>query len=158
MLWGSSSHTERPHIGALVCGPSLQVQAADIMSWKEVIAATFGPNDWPTVTTKWLMLTTGGLGWRLCSVMSNSCDPTDCSLPGPLSMRFSRQEFWSGLPFPAPGESSWPRDQTHISWQSDSLPPQNRGQRPDHHERWVKKSFSSYSHISVLIMENAFIQ
>ena len=39
----------KPHrelrIGALVCSPSLQVQAADIMSWKEVIAATFGPND-----------------------------------------------------------------------------------------------------------------
>ena len=29
-------------------------------------------------------------------------DPTDCSLPGSLSMKFSRQEYWSGLPFPAP--------------------------------------------------------
>ena len=28
----------------------------------------------------------------------------------PLSMGFSRQEYWSGLPFPSPGESSWPRD------------------------------------------------
>ena len=25
-------------------------------------------------------------------------DPMDCSLPGPLSMGFSRQEYWSGLP------------------------------------------------------------
>ena len=24
----------------------------------------------------------------------------------PLSMEFSRQEYWSGLPFPSPGESS----------------------------------------------------
>ena len=24
----------------------------------------------------------------------------DCSLPGPWSMRFSRHEYWSGLPFP----------------------------------------------------------
>ena len=23
---------------------------------------------------------------------------------GPLSMRFSRQEYWSGLPFPSPGD------------------------------------------------------
>ena len=30
----------------------------------------------------------------------------------PLFMGFSRQEYWSGLPFPYPGESSWPRDQT----------------------------------------------
>ena len=30
------------------------------------------------------------------------CDPTDCSLQAPLSMEFSRQEYWSGLPFPSP--------------------------------------------------------
>ena len=26
------------------------------------------------------------------------CDPMDCSPPAPLSMGFSRQEYWSGLP------------------------------------------------------------
>ena len=31
------------------------------------------------------------------------CDPKDCSLPAPLSMGFSRQEYWSGLPFLSPG-------------------------------------------------------
>ena len=30
-------------------------------------------------------------------------------------MEFSRQEYWSGLPFPSPGGSSRPRDQTHVS-------------------------------------------
>ena len=30
-------------------------------------------------------------------------------------MGFSKQEYWSGLPFPPPGESSHPRDQTHVS-------------------------------------------
>ena len=40
-----------------------------------------------------------------CSVMSDSfCDPVDCSLPAPLSMGFSRQEYWSGMPFPSPGD------------------------------------------------------
>ena len=33
----------------------------------------------------------------------------------PLFMGFSSQEYWSGLPCPFPGESSGPRDQTHIS-------------------------------------------
>ena len=33
----------------------------------------------------------------------------------PLSMEFSRQEYWSGLPFPPPGESSRPRDRTQDS-------------------------------------------
>ena len=32
-----------------------------------------------------------------------------------LSMEFSRQEYWSGLPFPSPGESFQPRDQTWVS-------------------------------------------
>ena len=30
------------------------------------------------------------------------CNPMDCSLPAPPSMGFSRQEYWSGLPFPSP--------------------------------------------------------
>ena len=30
------------------------------------------------------------------------CDSMDCSLPGPLSMGFSRQEYWSGQPCPPP--------------------------------------------------------
>ena len=30
------------------------------------------------------------------------CDPMDCSLPAPPCMGFSRQEYWSGLPFPTP--------------------------------------------------------
>ena len=27
-----------------------------------------------------------------------------CSLQAPLSMGFSRQEYWSGLPYPSPGD------------------------------------------------------
>ena len=45
----------------------------------------------------------------------------------PLSMGFSRQEYWRGLLCPPPGESSQPRDLTHVSlhllhWQAGSLP------------------------------------
>ena len=44
----------------------------------------------------------------------------------PLSMGFSRQEYLSGLSYPPSGESSQPRDPTHISyllhWQAGSLP------------------------------------
>ena len=32
------------------------------------------------------------------------CNPVDCSPPGSLSMEFSRQEQWSGQPFPSPGD------------------------------------------------------
>ena len=38
---------------------------------------------------------------QLCPTI---CDPVDCSRRAPLSMRFPRQEHWSGLPFPPPGD------------------------------------------------------
>ena len=34
------------------------------------------------------------------------CDPIDCSPPGFPSLGFSRQEHWSGLPFPSPVHES----------------------------------------------------
>ena len=42
------------------------------------------------------------------SVVSNSLGPHGLYLPGPLSMEFSRWEYWSGLPFPTPGDLSDP--------------------------------------------------
>ena len=36
------------------------------------------------------------------------CDPVDCSLPAPLSMGFPRQDYWSGLPCPPPGDLADP--------------------------------------------------
>ena len=38
---------------------------------------------------------------KLCLTLCNSID---YSPPGPLSMGFSRQEYWSGFPCPPPGE------------------------------------------------------
>ena len=32
------------------------------------------------------------------------CDPMDCSHQAPLSIEFSRQEYWSGLPFLSLGD------------------------------------------------------
>ena len=45
---------------------------------------------------------------------------TPCALAHqtPLSMGFSRQEYWSGLPCPPPGESSRPRDRIRVSYVS----------------------------------------
>jgi len=34
------------------------------------------------------------------------CDPIDGSHQAPLSLGFSRQEHWSGLPFPSPMHES----------------------------------------------------
>ena len=42
----------------------------------------------------------------LCVLVTQSCpalgNPIDCGPPG--SMEFSRQEYWSGLPFSSPGD------------------------------------------------------
>ena len=32
------------------------------------------------------------------------CDPVNCTHQAPLSMEFFRQVYWSGLPFPSPGD------------------------------------------------------
>ena len=45
---------------------------------------------------------------RAYSVMCNSVTPWTVALQAPLSMGFSKQEHWSGLPFPSPGDLSNP--------------------------------------------------
>ena len=56
-------------------------------------------------------------------------DPMDCSLPGSPSLGFSRQEHWSGLPFPSPMYDSekwkwkWSRSVVSDSSQPHGLQP-----------------------------------
>ena len=38
---------------------------------------------------------------QLCLIL---CDPMTISHQAPLCMEFSRQEYWSGLPFSSPGD------------------------------------------------------
>ena len=45
--------------------------------------------------------TTSLITYAVYSVVSDSCDPLDYS-QAPLFLEFSRQEYWSGLPFPSP--------------------------------------------------------
>ena len=57
------------------------------------------------------------------------CDPMDCSLPGSsLSMEFSRQEYWSGYPFPSAGDLLNPGIEPGSPvLQADSLPSEPPG-------------------------------
>ena len=46
----------------------------------------------------------------------------------PLSMEFSRQEYWSGLPFPSPGDLPNPGIKPRSpTWQADALPSEPPG-------------------------------
>ena len=49
------------------------------------------------------------------SVISDSATPYTVACQAPLSMEFSRQEYWSGLPFPPPGDLPDPGDRTSVS-------------------------------------------
>ena len=57
------------------------------------------------------------------------CDPIDCvAHQASLSMEFSRQEYWSGLPFPSPGDLPDPgMEPRSPTLQADSLPPELPG-------------------------------
>ena len=41
---------------------------------------------------------------EILSVMSNSVTPWTVAHQAPLSMEFSKKEYWSGLPCPPPGD------------------------------------------------------
>ena len=64
---------------------------------------------------------------QLCPAL---CDPVNCSPPG-SSMGISREEFWSGLPFPSPGDLPLPGiDPGSLpspELQADSLPLETPG-------------------------------
>ena len=57
--------------------------------------------------------------------------PWTAAHQAPLSMGFSRQEFWSGLPFPSPGNlpdpETEPRSPVSPALQADSLPLSHQG-------------------------------
>ena len=56
------------------------------------------------------------------------CDPMDCSLQAPPSMGFYRQQYWSGLPFPSPGNLPDPGIEPRSpALQVDSLPAEPQG-------------------------------
>ena len=58
----------------------------------------------------------------LTSVMSDSATLWTIARQAPLSMGFSRQEYWNGLPCPPPGDLPNPGILLLLHWQVGSLP------------------------------------
>ena len=59
------------------------------------------------------------------------CDPMDLACQTPLSMGIPRQEYWSGLPFPSPGNLPYPGIKPRSpALQADSLPTEPAGKPP----------------------------
>ena len=62
---------------------------------------------------------------QLCLTL---CDPVDCSLPGSSVHEISGQEYWSGQPFPFPGDLPNPQIEPRSpTLQVDSLPSEPPG-------------------------------
>ena len=67
----------------------------------------------------------GGLVSKLCPTLVT---PQTVARQAPLSMGFSRQENWSRLPFPSPGDLSYPViEPGSPAMQADSLPTELQG-------------------------------
>ena len=65
-----------------------------------------------SVKSNGTVLALSSLKWRSemgsCSVVSDPWHAMDLAYQAPLSMGFPRQEYWSGLPFPSPGDLPGP--------------------------------------------------
>ena len=64
------------------------------------------------------------------------------------SMGFSRQEYWSGLPFPSPGDLPHPGiEPRSLALQADALPSELPGKPPPHslHNFYIRKNISLYN-------------
>ena len=71
------------------------------------------------------MCGSGGLVSKSCPTLTT---PQTVALKVPLSMGFSRQEYWSGLPFPSPEDLPNPGIELGSpACQADSLPTELSG-------------------------------
>ena len=57
-----------------------------------------------SVTRAWFLCKLSNVSVHTASVVSTFMTPWTVACQAPLSMEFFRQEYWSGFPFPSPGE------------------------------------------------------
>ena len=71
------------------------------------------------------MIFAGGLVAKSCLTLAT---PRTVACQAPQSMAFSRQEYWSGLPFPSPGDLPNPGiEPRSLAFQADSFPAELSG-------------------------------
>ena len=75
----------------------------------------------------------------LVTAVFDSAVPRSAAGQVPLSMEFSRQEYWSGQPFPSPGDFDKPKTESEPSiLQADSLSSEPPGSPTGPHWRPVQ--------------------
>ena len=83
-----------------------------------------------------------------CSVVSHCLQtPWTVAYPAPLNLEFSRQEYWSGLPFPLRDLSDPGFEPTSPALQEESLTPSCLGSP---HKEYTSSCFSERGHLGIL--------
>ena len=76
---------------------------------------------------------------KLLSHVHLFATPWTVAYKAPLSMEFSRQEYWSGLPFPSPGDLPDPGIKPRSpALQADALPSEPPGKPLHSHKKKLK--------------------
>ena len=89
--------------------------------------------------------------------MSDSFDPMDCNPPGSSVHGIRTQEYWSGWPFPSPGDLPDPGIKPGSpALQADSLPTELLG-KPLHYEG-RDKNLHNLGTISFRVLSNRFVE
>ena len=82
--------------------------------------------------------------WKSLSSVRLFVIPWTTAHQAPLSMEFSRQEYWSGLPFPSPGDLLNPGIKPRFpTLQADSLPSEPPGKHTAKMLKWYSVSSQS---------------
>ena len=111
----SSFFDEPTDVGNLISGSSA-FSATSLNIWKFTVHVLA----WRILSTTLLACESESEVAQLCPTL---CNPMDCSHQPPPSMEFSSREYWSGLPFPAPGNLPDPGIKPGFpALQADALP------------------------------------
>ena len=105
---------------------------------------------------------------HVCSALSNSATPWTVTRQAPLSMEFSRQDYWSALPFPPPGDLPNPKIlptslvspalavkffTTSTTWEFNSPVHPLLSSPPTHHT-WLRGEGSQVSNLRLLYLKD----
>ncbi|CAN0170886.1 unnamed protein product [Rangifer tarandus platyrhynchus] len=97
-LGGRSRGVTSPCPGTAFPGEVTLACVGTVISWMRVVSSVAATLD----TKGRLYAAAAAAAAKLLQSCPTLCDPTDGSPPGSPSLGFSRQEHWSGLPFPSP--------------------------------------------------------
>ena len=105
-LWRQGSKTStRTDPGREIRAPQLELMGNPATETLQFSCK--GPSHWPSLGHVWKQGLASCLNTYLC-VHAQSCltlcNPMDCSPPTSSVHGISRPEYWSGLPFPSPGD------------------------------------------------------